>query len=286
MDKIRKNIVSGILVGSLLTISFLALATEDFSDGAFKKSLDGLKQDREAFRTARDQAKTDKKVAAKANHLDKMKRVLTRLVEVTVKHTERTKDRLSNMKFLDETLKTQALTELDAVIAKYNGYKTKITAATTIEELKTLAQEIKDYRKNTEEGTVKKIVALNLISKTENHILKKVEERITKVEGKIGELKAAGKDVTGLENHLALAKTAFQNIKTRIAEAKNTALTIKTQEDFKKFHDLVKGINDAVKEVYKHIKEVYKLAHEMVEGMETHETTTPSPTPVTTPVTP
>lgn len=277
MKKTALHIITALSIGLAPALIFA-----ESSDTDFKAAIDKMRTARQEFRTARDAVKTAtavNRVERQARNLEKSKTLLTRLIDIAIKHSERVKTRISNIKFVDNALKTQVIAEIDGDIAKLNDLKARVAAATTTDGVKALAEELKTHRKDIQQVQMKKWNALLIISRVERQTIVKVSDRIAKVEAKIAEAATAGKDVSGLTTHLNLAKSALETSKSKLAEAR--AVTIASKEDFNKVLGLLKDVRTSIKSVYDHLKELYTLAKGVI-GTPV-PTATPSPTATVTP---
>ena len=210
-----------------LIVAFALAGYSHFSfaqttDEDVENALNQVRQSRQEFKNAKAQevseaaevgkakgqaqreAAQQRREAAKQKMEEKRKEVLLRLVDVQIKHLERTKARVQKMPNITEDLKTQLATEIDVTIQKLNDQKAKIQAATEQEAIKTLAKEVRDFFKSYRE-TVKKIVDAILASRA-NGAVAKAEERLAAVKAKVQELKAQGKDTTEVETDLDKAE--------------------------------------------------------------------------------
>ncbi len=174
--------------------------------------------------------------AAKKIKEEKRKEVLTRLIDLEIKHFNNTAERVAKMPNITAEIKAQLKTAIDNAVQKLNDQKTKIQAAANDEEVKTLAKETKDLFK-THREIVKKIVAAIHASK-ESKFISKAEERALAIETKISELKAQGKNVSELETILAAARADISAAKEKL-----------TQKSFKEANDLLKKAYEKFKSI-------------------------------------
>lgn len=264
MNNLKTKLISAVALVSLVGSPVLALAQvpTGVSDAksALRKELQDLKTAREAFKDAKTteakeraeeaRAKVEsakktaetKRTEAEKRKEEQRKKVLLRLIEVQVKHFKNVTERVARMPNISDALKTQLKTEIDKAIASLNDLKAKVEAAKTAEELKALAEQVKDNLK-TKREIVQKIVDAIVKEQLQNAITK-AEERVENAETKIAELKTAGKDVTELEKLLATAKEKLAFAKTSLTKS------------------ALKEANEALKEVYKALREIAEESEE------------------------
>ena len=188
------------------------------TDEDFQNAVSQLRESRQGFKDARAQeineasqegrakgqaqreAAQQRRATAQEKMEEKRKETLLRLVDIQVKHLERTKERVQRMPNITDNLKAQLVTEIDSNIQKVNEQKAKVQSASGREAIKALAKEIrgffKSYRVN-----VRSIVDAVLASRA-NIAAAKAEERAAAIKAKVQELKQQGKDTTEIEVEL------------------------------------------------------------------------------------
>lgn len=189
----------------------VAHATDDDLQGA----LDQLRQARQSYKEAKAQEENEKQQAARERNQarrqqaderraaaqkikdEHRKTVLLHLIDIQIRHLDRTKERVSRMPNIEDALKIQLNSEIDKNIQKLNDTKNKVQNAKTTEELKALTKEIHDFLKSYRE-VVEQIVGAIHASRATKAVAK-AEDRAAAIKAKIAELKAAGKDTTELE---------------------------------------------------------------------------------------
>lgn len=181
-----------------------------------------------------------KREALKAKKEEKRKAVLIRLLDIQIKQLKNTRDRVANMPNIKAELKTELNTAIDAAVAALTAKKAEVAAATTGEQLKKIAKEIKDFIK-AKRDIVKKIVEAIMASKADKTITA-AEGRLAEIKTKIAELKAAGKDVSELERLLSVAETKISAAKAKAGK-----------------EELKEAVND-LKEAYRNMKNLLEKA--------------------------
>lgn len=199
----------------MLTAPSVSLAARH---GDFQTRLQEMRQARQQFVEARKQA-AEERVAAKRGEIRQRmdqhrKIVLLRLIDVAIAHFERTGDRVDRMPNIDQSLKDQLNSEIDSAIATLTALKGQVEAATTPEELKSLAVQVRDQFKSFKD-IVKRIVEAAFASRV-NAAIAKTEERAATVDARIQELKAEGKDTAELESLLTTANGHIAAAKDKV----------------------------------------------------------------------
>lgn len=225
---------------------------------SIENSLARLRKDKEDFKSNRDLEEAElakaakEKVASKKKAIEakreelrikkdeKRKAVLIRLLDIQIKQLGNTKERVAKMTNIKPDLKAQLNTGIDAAVVVLSAKKAEVTAATTAEQMKKLAKDIKDILKS-KRDVVKEIVAAILASKADSTITA-AEGRLADITAKIAELKASGQDTAALDSLLA------------VAQSKIAAATTKAGKE-----DLKGAISD-LKEAYKNMKKALEKA--------------------------
>lgn len=177
---------------------------------------------------------------AKKSKEEKRKTVLIKLIDVQVKQFENTKERVDKMTNIpDISKKAELKAAIDKAILDLKTEKEKVVAATTPEELKNIAKEIKDLFK-AKRDIVKKIVDAILVSRVNKNVTT-AKNQLATLKSKINELKAAGTNTAQLELLLSTAEQKIGAIKT----------TSSREE--------IKDAIDELKEAYKNMKDAASL---------------------------
>ena len=258
MKKISAFIFAVIIALAVFVVPARSSA-QTTTTSTLQDSLAQLRKDRQAFKDALSQEKVEmqKERAEKSQTLktqieqkraefqkkreENRKTVLLRLIDIQIRHLTNTKERVGKMPNIQDSLKTQLNTKIDEVIQKLNDERIKVQNATTPEALKALAVEIKDYFKSYRD-VVKQIVDAIHASRA-TATIEKATERLTAIQSKLDELKAAGKDVTALQAELDQAKAKIEDAKTQTT---NNQLT-QAAQDLKAAYDLFQDIAQKAK---------------------------------------
>lgn len=211
----KNKFIIGLTILSLLMPEAVPLAKAQMP-ADIKTRLEDLRKEKNALkeqRTAEKEAKSQIKAEESKKKVEEVrKRVLLKLVDLQIKHFQKTAERISRMPNIAGNLKTQLANAIEQAVKDFQTFKTKIESATTREDLQALAKEIRDNFKKHKDFIAKIVEAIH--SSRLNNLITKFEEQIKKIEDKIAEAKTAGKNVNALETKIA-------DIKIKIGEAKN-----------------------------------------------------------------
>lgn len=254
--------ISGMLSPLVFATESITAANDavvsNINNGSVEDSLVQLRKDKADFLINKQQEETElanalkEKVAAKRQAVqakaeevrrlkdEKRKVVLVRLLDIQIKQLGNTKERIGKMPNIKPELVAQLNTKIEAAVSVLAAKKAEVAIATTGEQLKKLAKDIKDLFKS-KRGIVKQIVDAILASRADNTIAI-AEGRLAEIKNKIAALKSTGQDTSALDSLLA------------IAEEKILAANTKTGKE-----DLRGAIND-LKEAYKNMKSVLEKA--------------------------
>lgn len=258
------NLIALVAIVSVVSgaLSPLAYATENTtatnetiaSNVNLEDSLVQLRKDKADFNTSKQQEETEQaaslkeKVAAKRQAAqaraeaarktkdEKRKIVLTRLLDIQIKQLGNVKERVAKMPNIKLEQITQLNTSIDTAVAVLTAKKAEVTAASSPEQLKKLAKDIKDLFKS-KRDIVKQIVTAILASRADNTITA-AEGRLAEIKAKIAALKTAGQDTTALDSLLTIAEGKIATANTKAGK-----------------EDLKGAISD-LKEAYKNMKSV------------------------------
>lgn len=216
MKKLLLSFLSALIALVLVVSPLTGLAQT--TDEDFQNAVGKLRAARQAFKDAKTQeineasqesraqgqalreAAQQRRAAAQERMEERRKETLLRLVDIQVKHLERTNERVQRMPKITDDLKTQLAAEIASDIQSVNDQKAKVESASGREEIQALAKEIRAFFKSYRE-TVKSIVDAVLASRA-NIAATKAGERAAAIKAKVQELKQQGKDTTEIEVEL------------------------------------------------------------------------------------
>jgi DNA repair exonuclease SbcCD ATPase subunit len=239
------------LVLLILAILGLLLGTAFAQDGArtdYQKARAEFLKTRQAARTPE----------AREAALLKGKEMAKKMADRLIAEAEKIKTKVNETKDLDEADKTQIISRINAHIATLNDLKAKIDNAATNEELRNVVKELRTNLQTAKRFS-KHFVGRLLVHRI-NKAIERIAAAIQKAETKIAELRAAGKDVTKLENLLNDAKTNLDAAKAEYQKAKDKYQEVATLEGFAK---LTKEANRFAREANKYLI----LAHKAVQRL-------------------
>lgn len=183
----------------------------------------GLDDAKKEWETQQGEIKTKKDkltTEGKKKSFESAQKVVTKIIENSVEKLNKLKSKV-NKTGLEADKKAELIALIDEQIATINGFKDDVQNATTKEELKAIAKQVKETLSETKD-IVKNVISDVLESKIAE-LIEKLEKISEKLSGKIDELKAKNVDVTELE---ALLDEANSNL----AEASNLLATNKFKE--------------------------------------------------------
>jgi len=224
-----KKIILTIFSLAIAFAGAISVAAAQTADSDLQTSLTRMRQEKQTFKDAKARESTERKLAAaeatrakrleaeerraeaERNMEDKRIAVLLSLIDVQIKHLDKTNERVQRMPNISEELKAQLKTEIESAKIVINEKRAEVQKASGKSEIKKLAKDVKDLFK-TRRDIVKKIVDAIHASRVSNAV-KSAEKRSEAAKTKIKELQDAGKDTADLEedavdadNNIAKAK--------------------------------------------------------------------------------
>lgn len=160
------------------------------------------------WQTLKDSLKNKGKkvtVDEKSQGLEKAKAMVLKAIDKAVARLQKIIQRIKKTKVITEERKEKLITDLEAQITTLETLKTKVSAATTKDELKAAVGDVKNKFIEIRE-IVKKIVAEILASHIDK-MIDKLNTVVSKLETEIADLKAQGQGVTDFEKTLTEAET-------------------------------------------------------------------------------
>lgn len=193
---------------------------------------------------------------------------LEKAVNSLIKRLEAIKNWVANRRALPESEKQTIIAEIDQDIAWLQERLPKIQTASA-EGIKEEAKEVREYWKN-HRVTVKRIIG-QIEAARINFLIAKAESFSVKVNEKIQELKAAGRDTSQLETWLAdfNSKLALAKEKYEAAKAKFQAISslADAQQLFREGHQFIVQANQYIRQAHaqlvKIVAEMKKMGKEV-----------------------
>lgn len=115
--------------------------------------------------------------ARKLDTFELRKDVLLRAIDSLVKHAELTQERLAHFPVVQDEIRTSVQAEIAFDIASLQDFKQRVQAATALEELRGLANELQTHRKDTIEEKIRKTMVLAQVELFEQRTLKTASAR-------------------------------------------------------------------------------------------------------------
>ncbi len=190
--------------------------------------------------------------------LAKAKEDLTKALNLSLKKVEGLKGRLNELNFpelsREDTLKQDALKELGEYTKHYNEAKADLEKSASIEEVKELAKDVKEYRDTFYTPGMEKIVRFVLVFYNEE-ILGVANDRLDKIEADVKKLDKLGViKESDFQGRLEEANSLLKESSNLQGEAKKITLsatsTGSTEESDSSSKDMVEKSLNNVKAAY------------------------------------
>lgn len=209
----------------------------------------------------------DKVAFAKGqNFLDKGTKHLIQYITVLSKKVDETKA-------LDADQKAALTGELAGYIATLEADQAQINNASTVEELRAASEKVKaDW--DTIRPQVKRIIGEVLLAKAQL-IVARAENASTKVDAKIADLKAKGKNTTELEAKSADYKAKIAAAKDKLAQAATKLGEVKTGDATVS----LRGADQFIREANKTLRELHRSLGQIIRELKQIETGEEQPAP-------
>lgn len=163
------------------------------------------------------------------------KAVVLKLIDIQINWFTRLKERVQNTPNISADLKSQFLSEADAILLKFNDFKSNVQNVSERKAMTALIKEIRDFSKLKREA-IKKIAEAIHASRISGMLIK-VEKRAAVIKIRIQELKNQGKNVVGIE-------TEFVGIENKINLARSAAERGVFQEANENLKNVYRGFRD------------------------------------------
>ncbi|MBI2106881.1 hypothetical protein HYT57_02750 [Candidatus Woesearchaeota archaeon] len=208
-----------------------------------KEVRDGLKETRDAVKNAQ----TDEEKIATA------KDYLTKMVDAEIAELTSLKERVQNNQDITSEESANSITRIDNAITALNELKTKISSATTLQELRDISKDIKKHAMIRHIHKTRAVAAniCNGVLKRSEHIEKKAEAALAKAEER-------GSDTTTLNSQIGELSTLLETAKTQCADAKTAFESAKNAEDVEAKKTAVKSFIEATKKAAETVREAHK----------------------------
>ncbi|MBU2592631.1 MAG: hypothetical protein ABH867_00205 [Patescibacteria group bacterium] len=222
---------------------------------------------REMFQKAREdylQARTEINSWRRLSEYEKQgdlapaKNFVKRSIAMAVRHLSRWQVRLEAMEAVSRTVKDQAVAEIKKAIDWLNQKETAVDQAATVDEIRTIGQEVRRYWQG-KRWLVKKMFGLTLVSRARS-IESRSQTVMVKLEAAVNAAEQAGKDVADAKLLLSDLKEKSSEISAKIAQAEEKFNAIADSENC---DALFREGNQLLKEAYQEINSFRDTAREL-----------------------
>lgn len=195
----------------------------------YQEAVTNYQSARQDWLSAKSQYRNSRSTTDLENALTKAKAHMIKVTEVMINYLTAVKNRLQNMKNIDETLLQNLVAEIDSDISWLEGKQTEINNASNKDDLITVASTIRD-RWDEIKVRARKYVGSILVGKI-NIVIAKLEKARDVAHDKINLLKENGQDTTKLENLEADFNQKIDHAKDQLEKARNKFNQISSLEE-------------------------------------------------------
>lgn len=243
----------------------------------YMNEVNAYKTAKQSFLNAKGKYQQLKNADNKAAYEEQAKSFLTKSIAVAISYLETARNKVQYVRGISETERSAILADIDQDIIWLKERQNRVQTATAT-QIQEEAKAVRDYWLEIR-VSVKRYVG-EIFSARINFLITKAKTFGTKIDAKIDELKAAGKDTTQLESWL----TQFnQNIakaeeKYNAAKAKFQAITTKANADslFKEGHVFIIDANKYIKDAHAQLVLIVKEMKKMGANIPATPTSTPA----------
>ncbi|HEX9721929.1 MAG TPA: hypothetical protein VGA53_01555 [Candidatus Paceibacterota bacterium] len=189
--------------------------------------------------------------------LENQKAVLLRAIESLLEHAHVLGERLTLFPVIEEDLKESIAAELQADIAALEDFQTRAQQATTPEQLRQLARQLKAYREDITQTKVRKLMSLAHIEAFEYRVVNLAAARAESIAERLDEFKEVDKNVTQLEDLLGQAQEHIGQASEELGQLKQDILQSDIDIAF------MAATNDTLKNAKANVKTAYDLFHQI-----------------------
>lgn len=194
--------------------------------------------------------------------LERQRAVLLRLINALIDRGLWLEEKVKNLNPPRGELEESILKEIADDRVMLEAFKKEAEEADTRDELKAIAKRIQEKHKDFTNKKVRVLLLAIFFGRLEKQYTKNLEARAGRIEKKLDELEAQGKDVTQLRQLLAQAKALIANILTTINE-KRAELNQSDLSDVR-----LKELREILENIKKEIRKVHQIFQEIYEGIE------------------
>jgi len=184
--------------------------------------------------------------SAKTPNLELQKDVLLRAIDSLAKHAELIQERLIHFPITEENLRTSLDEEILADIVQLEDFRLRVQNATSLEELRGLADKLKTHRKETIEENIRKQMVVAQIELFEQRVLETATARAILIQGTLPDT--------------AELNTLLANANSKITETSLLLETLKKDVRTEEVDDAAMNeVRNTLKTATNTMREVYKI---------------------------
>jgi hypothetical protein len=217
-----------------------------------------LTQKVEEFKRAKSEFRQNPEI------LENQKELLFRAIDSLLQHAELLKERIITIPVIELELQESILAEMDADIASLEEFRLSVEQSASSEDLRELAEHIKEYRTNLTQTKVRKLMLLAHTGMFEYRILGLASVRADSIQERLDEFEELGKDISELETLLIEAQESIANTSADLHLLKQDIFENNIDIAFLldiqiKLHE----VKNDVKDVYGIFRDIAKQANEL-----------------------
>lgn len=191
-------------------------------------------------------------------HFEKAQEFMTRTLDRMEKHLE-ILQKWSERVIQDDSQQQEIIEDLGTHIKNLNEFKVKVSEAITIQELRSVGNEINDYWKNSR-ADIKRVTGTILATKVNNIILR-AETLSEKLHIKINSLDQSHEEVQEMQTLLKEFDTKIVLARENYEHAKGAYTQIRSLSEVDELFNQTKGF---LKDADKYLKESHKILKKLV----------------------
>lgn len=182
-----KRFYSQLILLSFFVFILGVLPVSVFAQPEIQKHRAELKNRVERFHQARRDAENRPSILnqseQKLDTFELRKDILLRAIDSLAKHAELTRERLANFPVVEEQLRASIEKEIALDITSLQDFRLRVQHAATQDELRELADELKEHRKEMIEEKIRKLMVLAQIELFEQRVLETASARALLIQG-------------------------------------------------------------------------------------------------------
>ncbi|MBI4158865.1 hypothetical protein HY500_01250 [Candidatus Woesearchaeota archaeon] len=208
-----------------------------------KEIRDGLKETRGVVKNAQTE---EEKIASAKDYL-------TKIVDAEIAELQSLKERVINNQDITSEESSDSTAKIDEAITKLGELKTKISSATTLQELRGIVKDIKKY------AMLKYIHRTRAVAANICHgVLKRSEHLERKAESVLATAEEKGEDTAQLNTQIDELSTLLETAKSQCADAKTAFDSARDIEESEAKKTAVKSFIGATKKAAETVKQAHQ----------------------------